>query len=233
MKKFLLLLLLLFPSVCFSNAALMGEESLTMSGLFDFECYFDSTWSDPTYTMGGNDIDDGDTTGAEGGEISITTTQAYSGSSSLYVNALYDNLNFNFTRRPSEFTIDLYVYIPDLSCGENQLFSIYIDGGTQYRARVRTDGTVRVDYACNGWVTLTTTATVTEGSWTHIEITSSVAEDKLSARVGNGSWEDDTDTTTMSSFGADPSSIVIGSQYLGACGMYIDNFRYKAEYTVH
>jgi len=229
-----LLLLLFLPSVCFSGAALMGEESLTYSSV-DFACYFEGTWSDPTYTMDEIlDVDDGDTTGTKESSSTISTTQAYSGTHSLYIPSNNDSLNFDFTDRPSEFTIDLYVYLPAISAN-NQFFEIYVNDQNRYRGHIQSDGAVGVEYVANGtWVTFITTATVSAAIWTHIEITNSVANDNLGVRIADGSWEDYSGANTVGSFSVDPTTIGIGSNSLSvANGLYIDDFKYKKSYEVH
>jgi hypothetical protein len=195
----------------------------------DFASYFEGSWEDPTYTMDVlQDVDDGDNTGTKESSATISTSQAYSGTHSLYISSQNDSLNFDFTHTPSEFNIDFYVYIPSLTSGNNQVFEIYCNDPNRYRCHIQTDGTVKVEYVSSGsWVIFTTTATIPEATWTHIEIKTSVSANKLSVRVGNGSWEDYSGSNVVGVFTENPTEIEIGSRSLGASGAYIDDFKYK------
>lgn len=213
-----------------------GTPAAAAPPSWDFESYWEGTWSAPTYTMGGSDVDDGDTAGtghATGAFIS--TDQEYGGAASVKF-AAGSNYPMAFTpsANPDEITVSMWVYLPALT-GENALF--YMGSGTtnRFRIRITVGGTVLAENTGNSVVTaVTSTDTVSATTWTQIQVTSSVANNILAVKVGENAWQNDADADAVTAQSAAATTVELNPNELTATdGIYVDNWQYKYEYTAH
>ena len=257
MRKFLMILLFLLcaASVCFADAALIGEESTTTPG--EAPDYCSDMGASGTYLFwwngdySGNPLTAcynngaGTKNGSLGGGAAINTWAGFgisgpSGGPAHGVEVLTtgDFLSFVVSSgdivNTSEGTIALDIYISsNVSTGST--FAQVGTGDNEITATIagsddmylKHKGISTAVVSMNGGVAVAT------GQWKSLRIAWSVTSNQIATKIDGGSWINDSDVDTVTEFGVAATLLSIGDGPSGngiSEALYITDFRASATY---
>jgi hypothetical protein len=195
------------------------------------------------YNGGGTDADRRTATLDGGGTLvgtlsgaTIESTQAHGGTYSLFCDASNDDLAFAVTAgdifTSSAGYGSVWVYTAALT-GANMVWEAYNSTTNKAILQINATGTITFNHVGNGTtVGLTTSGTISTGSWQQIEWRWSQASNVIAVRINGGSWQNDADADAVTLYTAEPTLIRLGEQDAGTMtdDIYIDDFEMWTTY---
>lgn len=239
MKRFILAFLLcLFISVSASAGMIVQTVASggAQEGSFHIEFDSDTDWTDPaaTYTMGGNDYSDGDTTGTITGNVTRNVADYISSGQSLQIDTAADSyIEFAasdlITLTKGEVHIDIHA---KASTGYTYIFEAYYDANNFIAIAHRDASDVRATHMGNGVRVDKSSGSCVDHDWCAIEVRWDVAAgtgDGLQIRVcGDGacngeSWVTETDPQDVTAYSTDVDKMYLGGDTTITDEIEIDN----------
>lgn len=180
----------------------------------------------------------GSAQGTVGGAALIDTTHAHSGNAiQIYNNQ--DNISWSTGVsgyvNTSEGSAEIWVYgDAETLTGQVPLFEIEYGGDEYLRARI-VEGVVSFIHKGNNVVvSLSTTAAVPAQTYTMVRFRWSVTNNLISVKIGANSWEDDSDSDSVTAFVNSPTDLYIGKgplNYTVNYTVYLDDFEFINGYN--
>jgi hypothetical protein len=117
---------------------------------------------------------------------------------------------------------DVYV---SLSTGNCTWYPQYYNGTNNILVTFNATNTIGLTHVGNGTsVSMTSTATFTDATWTNVCIRWSVTNNKTSIKIGAGDWEDDADADSVTAFATESSYVYVGYGTIPTDHvLYVDN----------
>jgi hypothetical protein len=121
-----------------------------------------------------------------------------------------------------QFQVD--VYLPSGGAtGDDYLLRSVVDASNYIKIYILSSNKVIVNHTGQAsQVIVSSTDTIPAETWTTVYVRWSVANNKISVKVGAGSWNDDSDGDTVTAFASEPTTVNFGND-AATDDFYLDN----------
>jgi hypothetical protein len=242
MKRILILLILLISSPAYpASVVMMGGGGTTSEGegasyadcsqvgTHEFAWFGDYT-GDTDKACFGATATDGTLSGASvvAGGTDPGTAAPTSAGNCLKLTANNQYLRYTITSKnildsaEGQFQVD--VYLPSGGAtGDDYLLRSVVDASNYIKIYILSSNKVIVNHTGQAsQVIVSSTDTIPAETWTTVYVRWSVANNKISVKVGAGSWNDDSDGDTVTAFASEPTTVNFGND-AATDDFYLDN----------
>jgi hypothetical protein len=242
MRKLLIILFLLILALPVQSATMVSGRpcpggvasgavytDCSQVGTHEFAWFGDYT-GDTDKGCYGSTATDGTLSGASvvAGGTDPGTAAPTSAGNCLKVTANSQYLRYTITDKDildsAEGLFQADVYLPaGGATGDDALMRSVVDANNKINIYILTGGKLYVLHQGQGSpVALASTDTITAETWTTVYVRWSVANNKISVKIGAGSWKDDSDDDDVKAFAAEPTTVNFGND-TATDDFYIDN----------
>jgi hypothetical protein len=242
MRKLLIILFLLILALPVQSATMVSGRpcpggvasgavytDCSQVGTHEFAWFGDYT-GDTDKGCYGSTATDGTLSGASvvAGGTDPGTAAPTSAGNCLKVTANSQYLRYTITDKDifdsAEGLFQADVYLPaGGATGDDALMRSAVDANNKINIYILTGGKLYVLHQGQGSpVGLASTDTITAETWTTVYVRWSVANNKISVKIGAGSWKDDSDDDDVKAFAAEPTTVNFGND-TATDDFYIDN----------
>jgi len=189
------------------------------------ELYWDGEHTTSTVTAC---VSGGTKTGTLSG-ATISQAQARD-TNSLLLNADDDYMSFPITTKDifdsAAGSVSVWIYADETTTFK-PFFEAYHGANDMVQAKVNIDNTIWLKHKGDGSsVVVESTDTISDDTWTNIQIRWSVSENKIGIKVAAGDWLDDSDGDAVTALSTEPTVIKLGATEIdgGINDFFVDDF---------
>ena len=222
-----------------SEGTIRGGAAAEVRVLYlEFEASDTTEFNGVTYTINGNDVSNGDTTGTIGSTAEMSTDQAVSGTTSLLIPGDNDYFQFDAFSGGTIFSsvsgyFSTRLYISANPAVDTTFFQPRLDASNMMYFDIETDGGIEINWISAGNTTkFDTVATINTPAWNFIEVRWDInnadwgGHIQAQINVNSAGWESEADADVAVGWESDQDAKVNLGNFDQASGddYYLDDF---------